>query len=65
MTEIRRRWLYDSLAIAAIACSGVLLFALFELDAPGWISSLNVLAVLLVVLGMKAGRPSSGAKDRS
>jgi len=60
MTEIRRRWLYYALAIAAILCSVVSLFALFELDAPSWISSLNVLAVVLVLLAVKARSYGSG-----
>ena len=54
MNASHRRWLYYSLAIAAIGCSIVSLFALFELDAPSWISSLNVLAVVLVLLAVKA-----------
>jgi|KBSMisStaDraftv2_1062788.scaffolds.fasta_scaffold581778_2 hypothetical protein len=54
MSAIHRRWLYYSLAIAAIVCSIVSLFALFELDAPNWISSLNILAVVLVLLAIRA-----------
>jgi hypothetical protein len=54
MNTSHRRWLYYSLAIAAIVCSMVSLFALFELNAPSWISSLNVLAVVLVLLAVKA-----------
>ena len=54
MNASHRRWLYYSLAIAAIVCSIVSLFALFELDAPSWIFSLNVLAVVLVLSAVKA-----------
>jgi hypothetical protein len=54
MNESHRRWLYYSLAIAAIVCSCASLFALFELGAPSWISLLNGLAVVLVLLAVKA-----------
>ena len=63
MNEIRRRWLYYSLAIAAIACSSISLFALFELDAPSWISSLNIVAVVLVLLALRARGHGVGKRN--
>ena len=53
MASIQRRWLHKSLAVAAILCSVVSLFALFELNAPRWISPLNALAVVFALLAVK------------
>jgi hypothetical protein len=52
MSTPRLRWLHYLLSVAAIACSAVSLFALFEMGAPSWTTSLNVLAVLFVLLAV-------------
>ncbi len=53
VTPAPYRWLYYVLAIAAILCSVVSLFALVAMNAPSWIGLLNVAAVVLVLLAAK------------
>ena len=49
----------ELIAIVAIICSVASLFALFELGATRWTTSLNILALVLVVLAVKARRSLS------
>ena len=59
MNTKQQRRLHDLLAIGAMLCSVISLFALFEMGAPAWISSLNVLAVILIILAIRTrGRRS-------
>jgi hypothetical protein len=62
MTSNQRLWLYYGLVIAAIMCSLVSLFALVEMGAPRWITSLNILSIVSIFLAMKI-RGGSGAND--
>ncbi len=63
MTSASNRWLYYLLAIAAILCSVVSLFALIAMNAPRWIGLLNIAAVILVLLAAKTRGKSIRAKD--
>jgi hypothetical protein len=63
MSASQRRWLHYLLSIAAIVCSAVSLFALFEMGAPSWTSSLNVLAVVLVLLAVSTRGRNSGSNN--
>ena len=63
MTANQRRWLHYFLVIAAIICSTTSLFALFELGARSWTSSLNILAVILILLAVKTRGHGSGNND--
>jgi len=63
MTSNKQRSIYYVLLVSAIICSLVSLFALVKMDAPGWITSLNALSLVLILLAVKIrGRPS-GAND--
>jgi hypothetical protein len=53
MTPNRRPLLYDSFAIAAIICSTVSLFALLELGATRWTTSLNILSLVLILFAVR------------
>lgn len=64
MTSHQRRWLHYALAIAAIVCSLVSFSALLALGAPSWIGSLNVIAVVLVLLAVRIRGHGSGAGGR-
>jgi len=49
----RKRWLCYTLVVIAIVGSLVSLFALFELGAPRWPISVNMLSIICVLLAMK------------
>lgn len=53
------RWLHYTLVAVAVVGSLVSLFALFELGAPSWITPLNILLVLCILLAAKT-RDSGG-----
>ena len=63
MTSNQRLWLYYGLVIAAIMCSVASLFALVEMGAPRWITSLNILSIVSIFLAMKIRGRDSGADD--
>ena len=54
MTSQGKRWIADGLAIAAILCSLMSLFALFGMGAPRWTTSLNAVSLMLVALAARA-----------
>jgi len=54
MTPNRRLLLYYSFAFAAIICSIVSLFALLELGATRWTTSLNILSLVLILFAVRA-----------
>ncbi len=53
MTSQGKRWIGDGLAIAAILCSLVSLFALFGMGAPRWTTQLNALALVLIAFAAR------------
>jgi len=53
MTSNKQRSIYYGLLASAIICSLVSLFALVKMDAPGWITSLNALSLVLILLAVK------------
>ena len=63
MASNQRLWLYYGLVIAAIMCSLVSLFALVEMGAPRWITSLNILSIVSILLAMKMRGRGSSAND--
>jgi hypothetical protein len=63
MTSPRQRWLHYGLVIAAILCSSVSLFALAEMGAPRWTISLDILALIFILLAVKMRDRSSGLGD--
>jgi hypothetical protein len=63
MTSNQRRWLHYGLVIAAIACSTISLFALPEMGAPRWITSLNVLSIVLILLAVRTRNQDPGIND--
>jgi hypothetical protein len=60
MTSNQRRWLGYALAVAAIICSLVSLFALVRMGAPSWTIALNILSLAFILLAVKTrGQGSS------
>ena len=62
MASNQRRWLHYGLAVAAIVCSVISLFALTE-GASRWTTPLNVLSIVLIVLAVKTRRQGSSSSD--
>jgi hypothetical protein len=61
MTSNQRRWLGYGLAVAAIICSLVSLFALVRMHAPGWTTALNILSLAFILLALKTRGQGSSA----
>jgi hypothetical protein len=59
MSSNQRHWLYYGSAVAAIVCSLLSLFALVTTGAPTWITALNILAIVLVLLALKVRSSAS------
>ena len=53
------RWLYYGLLTAAIICIVVELIAMALMGAPKWTTSLNLLAVALILLALTTRRINS------
>ena len=64
MTSNQRRWLGYGLAVAAMICSLVSLFALLRMHAPGWTTALNILSLAFILLAVKT-RGQGSSVDRS
>lgn len=63
MNSDQKRWLSYALLVVAMAGSLVSLFALFELGAPRWTISLNILSVVCVLLAVKTRRSATSTDD--
>ena len=63
MTSNKRRSIYYGLLVSAIICSLVSLFALMKMGAPGWITSLNILSLVLILLAVKLRGQRSSTND--
>jgi hypothetical protein len=60
MTSKKLMWIHYCLAIAAIVCSLVSLYGLVELGSPRWTTSVNMLALVLILLAVQARRRAAG-----
>jgi hypothetical protein len=59
MTSNGQRWLYHGLLTAAMICIVVELIAMARVGAPKWTTSLNLLAVALILLAVTTRRINS------
>lgn len=61
MTSNMPRWVNYGLALAAIVCSVISLFALARMDGPRWTTALNILSLVLIFLAVKSRGHQAGS----